>query len=239
MTDAFEEVEEKIREERLASLWKKAAPWLIGGFAAILAGVGGYEAWKHFSAQASAALTVELRDAQALADKGDFKAAEAAFAAVAKKASGGVRQVALMQQAGAQVGQGELQDAISTFDAAAAAFDGAPETRDAARLKAAYLAADSQELKVVEPRIRTLIDGGGPYALLARELLAMEALEAGELEKARIELDVIVLALDAPEGVRQRAQSALALIGPKAVPAAAAPAASAAPAPAATPAKTN
>ena len=54
----------------------------------------------------------------------------------------------------------------------------------------------------------------GRISYLARELLGVEAWEAGENDLARDTLENLTLAFDAPEAVRQRAQLALSVIGP-------------------------
>src|SRR5690606_671148 len=59
-----------------------------------------------------------------------------------------------------------------------------------------------------------LIESDSRLSYLARELLAIEAWEAGQPDLARDQLENLTLAFDAPEPVRQRAHVALSVIGP-------------------------
>jgi hypothetical protein len=85
--------------------------------------------------------------------------------------------------------------------------------RDSARLRAAYLVADRQDFQAVRTRVQPLIDEAGPLSYLARELLGVEAWEAGDFALARDTMQNLTLAFDAPEDVRQRAQLALNVVG--------------------------
>jgi hypothetical protein len=121
--------------------------------------------------------------------------------------------MARMEHAGVLQAQGDLQAAIAAFDAAAEAA-GDESMRASAQLRAAYLVADTQDFQALQTRLAPLIARGGAMSFLARELLAVEAWEAGQIELARENLETLQLAFDAPESVRQRAQLALAVIGP-------------------------
>lgn len=56
------------------------------------------------------------------------------------------------------------------------------------------------------------MDSKRPYAIFAREALAMAKLMAGKTADARRDFSTIQLSLDAPEDLRQRAQLAVVLI---------------------------
>ena len=226
MTDAFEEVEETIRRERLATLLRRYGPLFAAIFALIVLGILGWEGYKSWRAQQNGALAVELAKGQELMSTGDVDAAMKAFADVSKRGTPGYKALAKMEEAGVLVAKGDFKSAIAAFDDAAKLTKD-PLVRDSATLRAAYLVAETEPVAAVEARVKPMIDSAGPFAFLARELVALKAMEAGDAAKAREHLEFLTLALDAPEGVRQRAQSALALIGPK--PVAPAPAAPAAP----------
>jgi hypothetical protein len=80
----------------------------------------------------------------------------------------------------------------------------------------------------LQQRLAPLIDSETSFSFLARELLGIEAWEAGQNDLARSTLEGLALAFDAPDAVRERAQVALSVIGP---PAEAAPASAETPAP--------
>jgi hypothetical protein len=121
--------------------------------------------------------------------------------------------MAMMERAAALQAQGDLDGALAQFDAAAEA---APDQimADTARMRAAYIVADTQDFQALQARLKPLTEGDGQFSFLARELLGVEAWEAGDSALARSTLENITLAFDAPETVRQRVQLALEVIGP-------------------------
>lgn len=199
---------------------RKWGPWLIGGFVAILLAVLGTELWQQHEESASRAVATQFATAQQQASRGDAAAVAAQFEAMSKQGPQVYRELAMMEHAAALQAQGDLQGAIQGFDAAAAATHD-PILRDSARMRAAYLVADTQDFQAVSARLQPLIQAKGQFSYLAKELLAIEAWEAGQNDLARSTLQSLSLAFDAPDSVRQRAQLALTVLGPASTPAAA------------------
>ena len=86
--------------------------------------------------------------------------------------------------------------------------------RESAQIRAAYIAADIQDFPALRTRLEPLIASDTRVQYLAKELLAVEAWEAGETQLARETLDQLTLAFEAPDSLRQRAQIALSVMGP-------------------------
>lgn len=232
----FQEVEEQVRQDRYVSWANKYGVWVIGAIAAIILAVGGWRLYEGWQVDQSRDQSERFSAAQKLLRDGDAKAADAEFERLSKTGPGAYRAMAMMERAQALQAQGDLQGALAQFDAAAQASR--DETmKDSARLRAAYLVAETQDFAALRGRLDPIIADGGPISYLARELLGIEAWEAGELTIARETLENLTLAFDAPEPVRQRAQLALSVIGPAPAAAGATPASpAAAPASAAQPA---
>ena len=83
---------------------------------------------------------------------------------------------------------------------------------DAARLKAAYLLMDTRPLTEVEARLTVLTGDKRPYRMLAREALGLARLQAGQVDAARRDFEVLSLSQDVSQAARARAQAALSLI---------------------------
>lgn len=233
MSDIFEEVEEKLREDKLQVWWNKYGMVAIGAAVGLVLFVGAYGAYNSWRASVNAA-TGEKFAALQQEVQSDPAGAQAALTTFEKSAHGGYRALAEMERAGALQAQGDLRGAIAALDNAAKLAN-EPVVKQSAQLRAAYLAAETDNLTTLEERVKPLIDTRGPFSYLARELVGVKAYEAGQPERARTEFTYLETSLDAPEGVRQRAQSFLSVLGPAPEPAAAAPAApAAAPAPAKT-----
>jgi hypothetical protein len=213
-TDSFvQEVDQSLREDRMLTLLKRYGPYLIGVLVAFILGLIAWQ-WRQASSQeAQRAHADEYVAAQELARAGNLDGAKAEFERLSGEGPGAYRVMARMEHAAVLEAQGDLEGAMTEFDAAAeAARD--PLMRDTALLRAAYIAAETQTFDTVQTRLQPLIASESRLSFLARELLAIEAWEAGENDLARDTLENLTLAFDAPEGVRQRAQLALSVIGP-------------------------
>ncbi len=229
-TDSFvNEVDEHLRRDRALDVAKAYGPWLIGLFALFILGLGGWQAWKALSTNASRDHAQEFAAAQAMVEAGNLAEAKTEFERLSTEGSRSYRAMAQMEHAGILVQEGDLEAALAGFDAAA---ETAPDQtmRESAQIRAAYLAADLQDFPALRTRLEPLINSSTRVQYLAKELLAVEAWEAGETTLARDTLEQLTLAFDAPDTVRQRAQIALSVLGP--APAAETPAdGAAAPAP--------
>jgi hypothetical protein len=215
VTDVFEEVEEQIRQDRYVTFFKKYGWWLGGAFALLIAGMAAGLAWRHFSTEAARARSEAFVAIQELRAQGDLEGAKAALDAFEGRNSGVYRALTPMMEAAILVDQGDLRGAIEAFDRAAGAASD-PIVRDSARLRAAYLVADTQDFAALEQRVAPLLEEPGPIRSMARQLMAIEAWEAGDLGRARDLVDEIALDLDAPEDVRQWAESiAPGVLGPR------------------------
>ncbi len=211
MTDVFEEVEEQLRADRYKTLALRALPWVLGGLAAILVvalGVWGWGAWQTRSMAESSQAYAEGVEALGA---GDMDKAEQRFAEVAESGPDGYAALALMQQAGLRVNDGDIEAAVKLFDAAA---EKAPDPimADAARLKSAFALLDTAPLSELETRLEPLTEDGRPYRALALEALAFARLMGGELDEARADFGVLTLMPGASGLARQRAQAARAMI---------------------------
>jgi len=230
----FQEVEEGVRQDRYVAFVRKYGVWVVGGVAAILLAVGGWRLYEGWSIDQSRDMSERFTAAQKLLREGDAKAAGDEFDRLSKTGPQNYRAMAMMERAQALEAQGDLEGALAQFDAAAQASRD-PTMKNSARLRAAYIVAETQDFAAVRGRLDPIIAEGGAISYLARELLGVEAWEAGETTLARETLENLTLAFDAPEPVRQRAQLAINVLGPAPAASGATPAASAAPASAAQP----
>jgi hypothetical protein len=148
-----------------------------------------------------------------LARDGNLDGAKAEFERLSNEGPRAYRVMAQMERAALLEAEGDLEGALAGFDAAAEAAND-PVMRESAQLRAGYIAAETQDFPALQQRLAPLIESDSRLSYLARELLAIEAWEAGETQLARETLETLTLAFEAPEPVRQRAQIALSVIGP-------------------------
>lgn len=211
MTDIFEEVEEQLRSDRYKTLALKALPWAAAIL--VLALVAALTVWglvnyrAKTDAKASEAFAVALATLQA----GDAAKAYGQFETAGKAGSKAYRALSLMHQGGIRLGERRTAEAVALFDAAA---KDAPSLLigDAARIQAAYALIDTANMAEINGRLKSLAEEGRPYRSQAQEALALAKLARGQGAAARDDLAVLIAGLDTPNGVRQRAQAAQALI---------------------------
>ena len=211
MSEFFEEVEEQLRSERVTAIMRKVLPWAAGiALSALLIalGVWGYQVW---NAREAAKASQTYAEALDTLKAGDTAKAFVQFGDAANHHSAGYAALALMQQAGIRLSQNKPEEAATLFDRAAKAAPG-PILGDMARLKSAFALLDSAPYAALEERLKPLIDAKRPYHVAAREALAMAKIRAGRLKDAREDFVILGLSPDAPEGVRQRSQYAIAAI---------------------------
>ncbi|MEC8386693.1 MAG: tetratricopeptide repeat protein, partial [Pseudomonadota bacterium] len=59
VADIFDEVDEELRQERAARLWRQYGSWLIAAALAVVIAVGGYRYWQYYQANERAAAAAE------------------------------------------------------------------------------------------------------------------------------------------------------------------------------------
>ncbi len=211
MTDIFSEVDQNVREERLASLWVRWRPFVYGSIAVLIGSVAINEFLIKPQAEAArVARSAELEAAVKALEDGQYEEAEAAFKAIVAKESK-LSPLAAHYLAQVQLeGRGDAAAAAETL-AAIGGTEGGPYER-LALLKAAYFRADTLTLPELEATLGTLATEDTAMGALSRELIAAKAYASGDIARARTEYNRLKFDAAAPAGVVQRAEIALAAI---------------------------
>jgi hypothetical protein len=178
------ELEEEVRREQIAKLWKNYGTYVILGAAAIVAGVGGWQ-WSKQRAIARAA------------------EAGAQFESAVQLAEGGSTPNAI---AGDHAKAGRPAEAVAAFDALGKDADVDVLLRDFARLQAAALRLGQADWTEMQNRLNDLAGLTGPYRASAKELLGLAALKAGRTADARQTFQELLADQKTPQALSQRAQ---------------------------------
>lgn len=211
MVDFVEEVEEQLRAERYASLFRRFLPWFLVALAATIIGWLGAWAWQNWESRQIGAASIAYEKAVGFLSQGDLPDAEKTLAPLTQGAPGGYKTLALMLQANIRAAQDKPADAAAMLDQAAKAAPNAV-LHDLAALRAAQVLMDATPYPQIETRLKALIGVNKPYDSAARELLALAKLQAGDLKGARGEFNALSLNLKASPSVRNRAATAIGLI---------------------------
>lgn len=212
MADLFNEVEEEVRREQATEFFKKYGAFLIGAVVLVLAAVAAWQFYDGHSERKAQSQTERFAAAALLAESGDFNGALAAFEALRKDAPARFAPLVDMQIAGAKQALEDRAGAIAAFEAAAKSSD--QTLRHSALLRAAYLAAENEPWQQIETRVQPILREGGPFRLLALELVGVMAFDAGDVDTARGNFQQIADAEDVPPALQLRVERWLEVVGP-------------------------
>lgn len=211
MTDIFREIDEDIRRDRTVETFRKYGSWFIGAAVLIVAVTGAYR-WYQQDKQHKAEIAGGQFEAALEASRaGKSAEAEALLTELVQGAGSGYRDLARFRLA-SEMGLTAPEKAIKAFDALAADAQLGPLLQGLARLRAAYLVADSASMDELKARLEPLLPAGGAWGSSARELLGLKALKANDFEGAGKYFDAILTEDAAPQALRQRAELYLSLV---------------------------
>ncbi len=211
MADIFREIDEEVRRDKAAELWKKYG-WVITGLAVLLVlGVAGWQFWLHRENQASQAVGARLEAALKSSRDGDGTQAEAILQELATTAPAGYRQIARFRLA-AETGKRDAAAGVAAFDALAADTSLEQVYRDLAKLRAGILRVDLSPFPEVKATLEPLATPQGVWRHSAREFLGVAALKANLFDEAGRWFDAAITDPQVPQALRQRVDLYLALV---------------------------
>lgn len=216
MPDIFDEVDEDLRADRAARLFKQYGGFLVAAAVLVVAGAGGWKAWEWYDGKQRAELAQGYLAAMKIADNtksSGKQEADAAFAAVAAKSGAGYRDLALLREAALKAEAGDLAGASVLWDRVASGSGTDSLLRDVANLQWALHQLDAGDPAAVAARLQPLASPDNPFHALAQEAQAMLDLRQGKTDAARDVLKLLAQDVTAPEGVRRRAEGLLTRMG--------------------------
>ncbi len=207
------EVDEELKKERYAELWKQYGNYVIGAALAVVLGVGGLQGWSVYQAGQREAEGERFAQAMALAQAGRPEEAGVAFASLAGDADAGYATLARLQAAALRARQGDTGGAVDIYDAIAG--DSAIDElyRDLAVLLAVMHQLDTGEPAALTARLEPLSADDNPWRYSAMEFTALLAERAGDRLRAREIFTRLGDDPEAPAGLRARARELLSFLG--------------------------
>ncbi len=237
MSDIFREIEEEVRRERYAQLWKRYGDYIIAVVALVILAAAGYQVWRYYQHRASLKASQAYMAAEALMASGHAAQAATAFAKIADTAPPGYAVVSRLHNADALLAAGHRADALKLYKKVAAGDNALLAA--VAKLREGWMLADTMPRLQLEALLAPLTATASPWRFMAREILAYADYRDGKFALAAKEYQALAANVEAPIGVRQRANvmatflhaggdKTYGVVPPPATP----PAASTAPAPA-------
>jgi hypothetical protein len=207
VSDIFREVEEEVRRERIAKLWKAYGAYIIALLVLAFIGLGAWQLWqRHEKAEAEKAATA-LAAAQRITNP---QAAANAFADLAKDAPSGYGKLARLSQAGAMFAAGQRKDAIDLYKQIANDDNG--PVGAIARLRAAWGMADSASRTDLAKLLAPLDEPGSAWRQMAEEVLAYADYRALDLKAAAARYEALEKDPGSPDALRARARAMAAFL---------------------------
>ncbi|HEY8950297.1 MAG TPA: tetratricopeptide repeat protein [Rhizomicrobium sp.] len=211
MTDIFHEVEEEVRRERWEKLWKEYGDYIIAAAAFLVIAAAGWQLWSFYQHREQLRSSSEYLAAQQLLDAGQAPAAAEAFGKLAANAPSGYAVVSRLQEAGALQSAGRAGDAVKLYMEIANGGDAI--LADVARMRAAWILADTASRPDLEKLLAPVTDATNPWNPMAREILAYSDFHAGKTEQALSEYKKLSTEKDIPDTLRQRATAMATYLG--------------------------
>ncbi len=211
MSDIFREVDEEVRRDKALQFWTRYQGLFVALALAIVAASAGWRFYKDGERAKAEAAGARYEAALQLSRENKPAEADAAFQDLIKQGTPGYALLSRFRGA-ADVASTDQAKAVEIYDALAADAAIPMLMQDVARLRAAILRLDQADAAEVKRRLEPLAQTGAPFRNTAREMLAYAALKAEDFDAAGRWLDQIVVDLQAPAGLRQRAETLLGLV---------------------------
>ena len=212
MVDIFREVDEDVKRDRLLALWRRWRWHAIGAAAVLVFGTAAGVGWRDYRESAATDRGARFVAAMRLAEDGAYERSARAFAQFAEAEGGAYGALARLRQAAVLSLSGDAPGAVAAYNALIDS-DADPLFAELAHVLASQHLIDRGETRAVEGRLQPIADGTGPWRFLARELVAVAALQDGRLTEARQGLEALRDEEGVPDGARARAESLIAALG--------------------------
>ena len=211
MADIFREVDEEVRRERALEVLTRHGAKLVVLALLLVIGTAAWRIYDHYQGRAAEAVGARYEAALDAARAGKGEEAARAFEAIARDAPPGYRLLARLRGA-AEIAKQDPEGAAKAYDAIAEDGGVPALLRDLARLRAALVLADRLSREDLQARLAPLLQAANPWRPLARELVGLALLKAGDLAGAGRTFDELATDPASPQALRQRVDIYLALV---------------------------
>ncbi len=211
MADIFKEVDEELRRDHAAKVWKKYGHVVIGAAVTVVLATAGYQVWTWWDVKQRTELSQGYAAAVDLFEQGKTEDAAAAFGGLAA-AGGGYGTLAAFNRARLLAEAGDTAAAIEAWDRLAASASAGPAFRGAATVLSVMHQSDSGDPADLEARLEPLTAEDSGFRPIALELTAVMALRRGDRTRAREIYTRLADDRTAPVGLRGRASQMLAAL---------------------------
>lgn len=207
------EIDDELRHEKYAKLWKKYGNYVVAFAVLLVVGVAGYQGWRGWDLKTRTEQSDRFLAALDLRADGKPEAAQKALADLAGDAGKGYATLARFQEAALLESQGNRKGAIAAYGTLS--NDGAVSEsfRQLAVVLGALLELDTGDPGALTERLAPLTSAGNPWRFTALEITALLAVRSNNVAKAREIFTQLSGDAQTPQGIRGRASEMLAILG--------------------------
>lgn len=212
MSDIFQEVDEDVRRDRAAELWRRYQTPILILAVLVVAATGAWSYYQTNRQKAAEAANARFEAAVALANEGKAKEAAAAFDALAKDAPKGYVTLARIRAA-------ELREdkarALEELNAIAEDKNVDKLNQEVALLRAALIILEGGNREKMERALGPMMTSNDAFRFSAQEWNGLDALANDDFDEAERVFNILLSDRDAPQSMRQRAAAYRGLLNAK------------------------
>ncbi len=207
MSEEFiREVDEDIRHKQLTSTWKKYGPYLIAFLVGTILFVAANVTWKNYKESQYTDVANRYSMVEKDVAGNDMDAALKALEGLSDTSVEGYQILVAFKRADIEIEKGNDEQAVVALGKLSKASGVDKVYRDLASLKAAMILLDTASYDDMKHRLAPLMVEGNVWKYMAKELLAVAALNAGNGEEAKGLFLELEQDLEAPREVKERAK---------------------------------
>jgi len=208
MADIFDEIEDELKQDRMAGLWAKYGLFIIGAAVAIVLAVAGYQGYQSYQLSTKSTAANQFHSAMQSDD------VLSALGEVQADLSSGYQLLAGFSQAALLAENGDVQAAEQAYLALSENSDIEPLYQDIAILLSVMVAAETGNIQTLMDRLNPIMSTANILQGLALEQGAGLDLRKGDVESAAQKLEQISSLSDISANLRRRAEQLLTIIVP-------------------------
>ncbi len=204
MADIFREIDEELRQDRAARLWKQYGWLVIAAAVLVVAAVGGWRYWQYYDRTVRAEESAAYDEGRGLVAAGETDAALDALGTLAVEGSTGYAVLARLQQAALAARAGDVEGALIAWTEVIEDEDAPLVLRDLARLGSVSARLETAAPDELHRDLDRLAAVGSTWRPMALELKALLWLSSGETALAREAFETLSDDARTPQRMRAR-----------------------------------
>ena len=211
----FKEIDEDLRQQKYANLWKKYGKIIIGTLVALVLSVASVKGWEAYSLSLKTIDSNLLSSALKLIDREKTGDAIVILNKLIESGSAGYSVLAQFNQAAILVKKGERKEAINYYLKIAADTRIEKILRDMALIKSAYLGLELKDSNIFIEKLPKLMDINNTWRHSAKELSALFAQKMDNKIQATQLYKELADDPTAPTSMRSRAAEMVVILNKK------------------------